>query len=109
MSRFLCREFFFLEQEFGKIFTYLSVYPVSENVTVRIQQRRARRVVSLTQNRLYAFISIIYNTLLRERERRPVSIYIVSRVRLLFARVLYCGVVRASKIISLRVREKKEK
>ena len=69
MSRFLCREFFFLEQEFGKIFTYLSVYPVSENVTVRIQQRRARRVVSLTQNRLYAFISIIYNTLLRERER----------------------------------------
>ena len=67
---------------------------------MRIQQRRAR-------NRLYAFIIIIYTTI--EREREKTCVYIVSRVRLLFARVLYCGVVRASKIISLRVREKKEK
>ena len=69
----------------------------------------ARAELSLTQNRLYAFIIIIYTTIEREREREKTCVYILSRLRLLFARVIYCGVVHASKIISLRIREKKEK
>ena len=98
LSRFLCREFLI---KCGKIFTYLACSILFLNVIVRIQQTRAQ--LSLTQNRAHLLFIHIF------REREKTCVYILSRLRLLFARIIYCVVVNASKIISLRIREKKEK
>jgi len=102
--RFLCREFCF-DQEFVWEDFYISF-----GLSCFLKRHRANSTTTRAQQtlRIYYYY-YLYTTIERERERRPVSIYIVSRVRLLFARVIYCGVVRASKIISLRSREKKEK
>ena len=102
VSRFLCREFFLIERSLGRFLHIFRSILFPKTSLWEFNNRRAR-------NRQHAFIIIIYTTIERERERRPVSIYKVSRLRLLFARSIYCGVVRASKIISLRIREKKEK
>ena len=72
------------DRAFGKIFTYLALYPVfCEHST------DARR--GITQNRHAFIISIIYIPLLRERERTKVVL--LSLLRLLFARSISCVVV----------------
>lgn len=69
---------------------------------MRIQQTRAQ--LSLTQNRAHLLLFI---PLFREREKT--CVYILSRLRLVFLRIIYCVfvVVQASKIISLIERRKK--
>ena len=101
VSRFLCREFCF-DQEFVWEDFYIS-FVLSCFLKRHCENSTDARATDNTH------LLLLFIPLLRERERRPVSIYIVSRLRLLFARSIYCGVVRASKIISLRSREKKEK